>query len=277
MELAGRHVVVTGAASGIGRALARRIAAERPRAIVVADLDLDSAQAVAQEIGGLAVETDVSKEGEIRALIARARAAHGPIDVFCSNAGVPGPGGGPEAPDEEWQRTWEVNVMAHVWAARALLPEMLARGDGYLLSTASAAGLLTQVSALAYSATKHAAVAVAEWLAVTYGDAGIKVSCLCPQGVRTPMLDAALEDPIGAAPLLAGGLLDPEDVAEAVIAGIRDERFLILPHEAVARHMALKGAQPERWLNGMRRIVREARAAGEATAAGEPPATGELQ
>ena len=139
---------------------------------------------------------------------------------------------------------------------------MVARGDGYLLSTASAAGLLTQVSALAYSATKHAAVAVAEWLSINYGDAGIKVSCLCPQGVRTPMLDAALEDPIGAAPLLAEGVLEPDDVAEAVIAGIRDERFLILPHEAVARHMALKGAQPERWLRGMRRLVREARGAG---------------
>ena len=149
--------------------------------------------------------------------------------------------------------------MAHIWAARAVLPEMLDRGEGYLLSTASAAGLLTQVGAMAYSVTKHAAVAVAEWLAITYGDAGIKVSCLCPQGVRTPMLDAALEDPIGAAPLIAEGLLEPEDVAEAVVAGIRAEQFLILPHEAVSRHLALKASQPERWLKGMRRLVREAR------------------
>jgi NAD(P)-dependent dehydrogenase (short-subunit alcohol dehydrogenase family) len=261
VELADRHVVVTGAGSGIGRALARRMAAEGARAVVVADINGDAAERVAGEIGGLAIPTDVSRESAIQELVARARDAGGPIDLFCSNAGVPGPAGGPEAPDDQWQLTWQVNVMAHVWAARALLPEMVARGDGYLLSTASAAGLLTQVSALAYTATKHAAVAIAEWLAVNYGDAGIKVSCLCPQAVQTPMLDLALEDPVGAAPLLAGGVMEPDQVAEAVIAGIREERFLILPHEAVARHMALKAAQPERWLGGMRRIVREARAA----------------
>ena len=147
--------------------------------------------------------------------------------------------------------------MAHVWAARALLPEMVARGEGYLCSTASAAGLLTQVSALAYSATKHAAVAVAEWISINYGDAGIRVSCLCPQGVRTPMLDLALEDPVGAAPLLAEGLLEPEDVAETVVAGIREERFLILPHPVVADYMAVKATQNERWLRGMRRLIRE--------------------
>jgi NAD(P)-dependent dehydrogenase (short-subunit alcohol dehydrogenase family) len=204
----------------------------------------------------LAIKTDVGKEQEIQALVSQARAAHGPIDLFCSNAGVPGPGGGPEGPNDEWQLAWDVNVMAHVWAARALLPEMVARGEGYLLSTASAAGLLTQVGALAYSATKHAAVAVAEWLAITYGDAGIKVSCICPQGVRTPMLDLALEDPIGSAPLVREGLIDPEDVAAAVIDGVRDERFLILPHPQVAHHMAVRGSEPERWLRQMRRLVR---------------------
>jgi NAD(P)-dependent dehydrogenase (short-subunit alcohol dehydrogenase family) len=264
MELAGRHVIITGGAGGIGRALARASAAEGARAVVVADLDGQAAQAVAQEIGGLALETDVGQEEQIKALVVRAREANGPIDLFCSNAGIAGPGGGPEASDDQWQRTWETNAMAHVWAARALLPEMVARGEGYLLSTASAAGLLTQVSALAYSATKHAAVAIAEWLAINYADAGIKVSCLCPQGVRTPLLDLALEDPVGAAPLLAEGVLEPEDVAAAVIDGIREERFLILPHEAVARHMALKAAQPERWLSGMRRLVRQAREAGGA-------------
>jgi NAD(P)-dependent dehydrogenase (short-subunit alcohol dehydrogenase family) len=261
MELAGRHVVVTGAGSGIGHGLARRFAAEGARAVVVADLDLASAESVANEIGGLAVGTDVSQESEIQALIARAREVNGPIDLFCSNAGVAGPAGGPEGPDDEWQLTWDINVMAHVRAARALLPDMVDRGEGYLLNTASAAGLLTQVSALAYSATKHAAVAVAEWLAITYADAGIKVSCLCPQAVRTPLLDVALEDPVGAAPLLAGGVLEPADVAEAVVAGIREERFLILPHPEVAKFMALKGDQPERWLNGMRRLVRRARSA----------------
>ncbi len=260
MELAGKHVVVTGAGSGIGRACATRFAAEGAR-VVASDRDGDRVRAVAEAIGALPVAADVSRESEISGLIAAAQAEHGPIDLFFSNAGVPGPGGGPEAPDDELRRTWEINVMAHVWAARALLPGWVARGDGYLLSTASAAGLLTQVSAMGYSITKHAAVALAEWLSITYGDAGIKVSCLCPQGVRTPMLDVALEDPVGAAPLLAGGLLEPEDVAAAVVAGVRDERFLILPHEDVAKHMALKGAQPERWLSGMRRLVRQARQA----------------
>ena len=258
MELTDRHVVVTGAGSGIGYACARRFAAEGAR-VVVADVNFEPVKSLADEIGGLATQTDVSREVEIAELVARAREANGPIDLFFSNAGVGGPGGGPEAPDDELQRTWEINVMAHVWAARAVLPDMLARGEGYLLSTASAAGLLTQVSALAYSITKHAAVALAEWIAITYGDAGIKVSCLCPQAVRTPMLELALEDPVGAAPLLAGGLLEPDDVAAAVVAGLADERFLILPHEDVARFMAFKGAEPERWLKGMRRLVRDAR------------------
>jgi NAD(P)-dependent dehydrogenase (short-subunit alcohol dehydrogenase family) len=264
MELAGKHVVVTGAGSGIGKGLARRFASEGAAAVVVADLNRDNAEAVASEIGGLAVATNVSREADIHALVETARDANGPIDLFFSNAGVPGPGGGPgDGTNEEWQQTWEINTMAHVWAARAVLPEMLDRGEGYIASTASAAGLLTQVGALAYSVTKHAAVAVAEWLAITYGDAGIKVSCLCPQGVRTPMLDAALEDPIGAAPLIAEGLLEPEDVAEAVVAGIREEQFLILPHPKVADHLALKATQNERWIRGMRRLVRQARAAGE--------------
>jgi NAD(P)-dependent dehydrogenase (short-subunit alcohol dehydrogenase family) len=262
MELAGRHVVVTGAASGIGRAVALRFAAEGAARVVVADLDGERAQAVAAQAAGVAVaaEVDVGRGSELRRLIDHARQDGGPIDLFFSNAGVPGPPGGPEGSDADLQRTWEINVMSHVWAARALLPEMVSRGEGYLVSTASAAGLLTQVSALGYSMTKHAAVAVAEWIAINYGDAGVRVSCLCPQAVRTPMLDRALEDPIGAAPLLAGGLLEPEDVAVEVVKAIREERFLILPHEAVAHHMALKGAQPERWLNGMRRLVREARA-----------------
>jgi NAD(P)-dependent dehydrogenase (short-subunit alcohol dehydrogenase family) len=263
MELAGKHVIVTGAGNGIGRACALAFASEGAARVVVADLDFERAEAVAGEAGSAAVatEVDVSRETEIQRLVAEARQASGPIDLFFSNAGVPGPPGGPEAPDDELQLTWEVNVMAHVWAARALLPEMVERGDGYLVSTASAAGLLTQVSALGYSMTKAAAVSVAEWLAITYGDAGVKVSCLCPQAVRTAMLDRALEDPIGAAPLMAGGLLEPEEVAREVVRAIRDERFLILPHADVAHHMALKGAQPERWLKGMRRLVREARAA----------------
>jgi len=256
MELTDRHVVVTGAASGIGRALAQRFAAEGARAVVVADVNLDAARAVADEFGGLAIGFDASREEDIRALVTQATEANGPVDLFFSNAGVPGPNGGPDASDDEWELTWKVNVMAHVWAARALVPDMVARGEGYLCSTASAAGLLTQVGALAYSATKHAAVAVAEWLSITYGDDGIKVSCLCPQGVRTPMLDLALEDPVGAAPLVAEGLLEPEEVAEATVAGIREERLLILPHPAVADYMAIKATENERWLRGMRRLRR---------------------
>lgn len=258
MKLERAHVVVTGAASGIGRALATRFAAESARRVVVADRDLEGARAVADAIGGVAMEVDAGREDSIRALVEDATGAGGPIDVFVSNAGVPGPGGGPEGDDAEWDLTWRVNVMAHVWAARALAPEMAARGDGYLVSTASAAGLLTQVSALAYSVTKAAAVAVAEWLAVRYGDAGVKVSCLCPQGVRTPMLEMALEDPAGAAALGASDFLEPEDVAEAVVAGMREERFLILPHPEVARFVAFKAADPDRWLAAMRDLVRTA-------------------
>jgi NAD(P)-dependent dehydrogenase (short-subunit alcohol dehydrogenase family) len=196
----------------------------------------------------------------VRALIAAAQKANGPIDIFISNAGVPGGMGGPETSDADWDEAWRVNVMAHVWAARALIPGMLARGEGYLINTASAAGLLTQVSSLVYSVTKHAAVSLAEWLAIEYGEQGIRVSCICPQGVRTPMLDLAMEDPAGAAALTAGGLIEPEDVADAVVLGIAEERLLILPHENVAKFLAIKGSDPERWLKGMRRLVHEARA-----------------
>ncbi len=263
MELTGRHIVVTGGAGGIGRALVRRFAAEGARAVVVADRDLQGARAIAAEIGGgaLAVELDAGREDSVRELIATAGDAHGPIDIFVSNAGVGGAGGGPEAPDDAWDEAWRVNVMAHVWAARALLPQMRERGEGYLINTASAAGLLTQVSSLIYSVTKHAAVSLAEWMAIEYDDEGVRVSCICPQGVRTPMLDLAFEDAAGAAALTAGGLIEPEDVADAVVAGIREERFLILPHENVAEFMARKGTDPERWIRGMRRLVREARSA----------------
>jgi NAD(P)-dependent dehydrogenase (short-subunit alcohol dehydrogenase family) len=263
VELADRNVVVTGAASGIGRAFAERAAEERPRTLVLADLNLEAVEAVARETGAVAVQADVSREQDIVALVERARQEGGPIDLFYSNAGIAGPPGGPEAPDAELERTWKINLMAHVWAARAVLPEMVERGEGYLVSTASAAGLLTQVDALAYSVTKHAAVALAEWIAINYADAGIKVSVVCPLGVRTPMLEGAVErrSP-GAAALLADDLLEPSQVAETVIAGIREERMLILPHEKVAQYMALKGARHDRWLSGMQDLVRRARADG---------------
>jgi NAD(P)-dependent dehydrogenase (short-subunit alcohol dehydrogenase family) len=276
VELADRNVVITGAASGIGRALAERFAAERPKALILADLDGEAVEAVAREVGGVGVRTDVGREQDILALVDRAREAGGQVDLFFSNAGIPGPGGGPEAPDPDWDRAWRVNVMAHVWAARAVLPEMIERGEGYLASTASAAGLLTQAGAMVYSVTKHASVAVAEWLAITYADAGIKVSCLCPLGVRTPMLDDALEDTVGGAALMRDELLEPAEVAEVVVAGLRDERFLILPHPQVAKYTAFKGGDNERWLAGMRRMVRQARqrGAGERDAAGPGGAAG---
>jgi len=261
VEVTDRHIVVTGGAGGIGRALVRRFAAEGARALVVADRDLEGARSVAEELGALAVGFDAGQESSVRELIAEASEANGAIDIFVSNAGVPGAGGGPEAADEAWDEAWRVNVMAHVWASRALLPAMRERGEGYLINTASAAGLLTQVSSLIYSVTKHAAVSLAEWLAIEYHDEGVRVSCICPQGVRTAMLEKAFEDAAGAAALTAGGLIEPEDVADAVMAGIRDERFLILPHENVATFMARKGSDPERWIKGMRRLVREARSA----------------
>jgi NAD(P)-dependent dehydrogenase (short-subunit alcohol dehydrogenase family) len=260
VELTGRHIVITGAAGGIGRALARRFAEERPSALSLADRDLRGAGGIAAEVGGLPVELDAGSEASVRSLVQTATKAAGPIDIFISNAGVPGALGGPEAPDDAWDEAWRVNVMSHVWAARALLPEMVARGEGYLINTASAAGLLTQVSSLVYSVTKHAAVSLAEWLSIEYAEQGVRISCICPQGVRTPMLELAMEDAAGAAALTAGGLIEPEDVADAVVAGIAEERMLILPHENVAGFMALKGANPERWLKGMRRIVRDARA-----------------
>jgi NAD(P)-dependent dehydrogenase (short-subunit alcohol dehydrogenase family) len=267
MEVTDRTIVITGAGSGIGKALAERFAAEGPRALILADINEEGVEAVAASLGDIAtaVKTDVGQEREIVALAERAREFGGQIDLFCSNAGVPGPAGGPlEAPDEEWQRAWRINVMAHVWAARAVLPEMLERGDGYLVSTASAAGILTQVGAMVYSVTKHAAVATAEWLAITYGDAGIKVSCVCPLGVRTPMLDDALQETVGGAALMQDELLEASDVAEAVLAGIREERLLIFPHPQLAKYMAFKAGDNERWLQGMRRMVRGARDAGAA-------------
>ncbi|HEY2162034.1 MAG TPA: SDR family oxidoreductase [Solirubrobacteraceae bacterium] len=264
MELAGRNVVITGAGSGIGAALARRFAAESPKALVLADINAEGVEAVAQEVGGVAVQTDVGREEEIKRLIVRATEVGGPVDVFFSNAGIGGAHGGPEIPDEVWDRAWRINVMAHIWAARVLLPEMVERGDGYLVSTASAAGILTEVGTMVYSVTKHAAVSVAEWLSINYGDAGVKVSCLCPLGVRTPMLDGALEESTSGAALLRDDLLEPSEVAEVVVAGMRDEHFLIFPHPQVAKYMGFKGADNERWMAGMRRMVRQARGAGAA-------------
>ena len=257
MELAGKVVVVTGGASGIGRALCRRFVQEDAAGVVVADLNGADAISVAEELGdkALAVSTDVAREPDIFHLVDEAERRFGPVDLFCSNAGVGG-GGGIEAPDEDWDQTFRINTMAHVYAARAVLPSMLARGEGYLLNTASAAGLLTNLGNAQYTVTKHGAVALAEWLAITYGERGIKVSVLCPQGVRTPMLLGGLDadDPAAAMVLKSGGLIEPEDVAEAVVKGLRDESFLILPHPEVAEFYRRKADDPDRWIRGMRRI-----------------------
>lgn len=260
MEIEGRVVAVTGGASGIGRALCQRFASEGAAGVAVADLDGDGAAAVAASLERtgtrtIATRTDVGTEADVAALVERAERELGPIDLFCSNAGI-AISGGPEVPDDAWERIWAVNVMAHVHAARVLVPLMAARGGGYLLSTASAAGLLTNLGSAPYSVTKHAAVAFAEWLSITYADDGIKVSCLCPQGVRTPMLldGIAADDPAGSSVLAAGELLEPEVVAETVVDALREERFLVLPHPEVADYMRRRAADPERWLRSMRRM-----------------------
>lgn len=252
MEVRDKVVVVTGGASGIGLALCQRFAKEGARAVVVADLDADKTAAAAAGFGGLAVRTDVSKQAEVQALVDQATAAYGRIDLFCSNAGIISRTDADASP-ADWQRHWDVNLMAHVHAANAVLPQMLARGDGYLLQTASAAGLLSQVNAAPYSVTKHAAVAFAEWIAIAHGDAGIKVSCLCPQGVLTPMLLGAAVNS-GKRSFLQDGAVTPEALADAVIQGLRDERFLILPHAEVLTFWQRKTADVDRWLGGMRRL-----------------------
>jgi NAD(P)-dependent dehydrogenase (short-subunit alcohol dehydrogenase family) len=250
MHIIDRVVVVTGGASGIGRALARRFAAEGAKQVVVADRDGEGARAAAEEVGGVAYTVDVSREDEITRLIDIVEAEHGPIDLFCSNAGI-GIGGGAEAPDAAWQRIWEVNVMAHVWAARHLVPRMIARGGGYLMNTASAAGLLSQIGSAPYAVTKHAAVGLAEWLAITHGDDGIKVSVLCPQAVRTAMT-AGNEDGVAS----VDGMIEPEEVAEACVRAIEAEEFLILPHPEVLDYMRRKTSDYGRWIGGMRKLTR---------------------
>ncbi|HZC17057.1 MAG TPA: SDR family oxidoreductase [Caulobacteraceae bacterium] len=248
-----RIVVVTGAASGIGRALARRFAAEGARLVVCSDLDGEGARKVATEVGGIAFTTNVAHEADIQSLIETVEADHGPIDLFCSNAGI-GIGGGAEAPNEGWQRIWDINVMAHVWAARHLIPRMAARGGGYLLNTASAAGLLSQIGSAPYAVTKHAAVGLAEWLAITHGDQGIKVSVLAPQAVRTAMTAG---NPDGVASV--DGMIEPEAVAEACVRAIEAEDFLVLPHPEVLEYMRRKTADYNRWIGGMRKLNRRFR------------------
>jgi NAD(P)-dependent dehydrogenase (short-subunit alcohol dehydrogenase family) len=250
MKLKDKVAVVTGGANGIGRALCKRFAAEGARGVVIADFDIERAEQLAKEIDGLAIRTNVAIEADITNLVNRALEAYGAIDLFCSNAGIGTPGGSDE-PNEVWQHIWEVNVMAHIYAARAVLPSMLARGEGYIVATASAAGLLTQIGSAPYSVTKHAAVAFAEWLSITHGEAGINVSCLCPQGVNTDLLRQSAGGP---GDFLRAGALQPEDVADAVVKALDEERFLILPHPEVAEYFRRKATDYDRWIRGMRRL-----------------------
>ena len=263
MDVAGKVVVVTGGASGIGRAMARRFAEEGAAGVVIADLNGDGAHAVAEEIGSDAAAgaaCDVSRELEVSELLSLAEQRFGPVDVFCANAGI-GSASDEQASNEVWELEFGVNVLAHVIAARLLVPGWLERGSGCFVATASAAGLLTQVGAAPYSVTKAAAVAFADWLSVTYGDRGVQVHCLCPMGVNTNMLNAgAMADGEAlptAAVRFAGSVLEPEQVADEVVAAIRDGRFLILPHPEVLTFMQRKAGDRDRWLAGMRRLQAE--------------------
>jgi NAD(P)-dependent dehydrogenase (short-subunit alcohol dehydrogenase family) len=259
VEVPGAGVVITGAGHGIGRAMARRLAKEGAR-VVVNDLDAEAAATVADETGGYAAPGDAASERGVEALLSRAAAELGAIDAYFANAGVAA-GTGLDSAEDDWQRSFEVNVMAHVRAARTLVPQWLERGRGRFVATVSAAGLLTMLGGAPYSVSKHAALAHAEWLSATYGHRGITVQCICPQGVRTQMLADA--GPAGEV-LMAATALEPEDVADVVMDGLRDDRFLVLPHPEVADYYALRATETERWLAGMRKLQRRIDDAGPA-------------
>lgn len=250
MEIQGKVAVVTGGASGIGAGMAKRFAQEGARGVVVADVNLERAQGVADGIGAqaVAVRCDVSREADIQALVAATRERFGQVDIYFSNAGILGRMGGIELDDALWDSMWKIHGMAHVWAARALMPEMVARGEGYFLVTASAAGLLNIVETAPYGVTKHAAVAIAEWLRIAYGRKGVRVSCLCPQSVLTDMTAG------GTGSAGVNGVLTPEQVAEVVVQTMREEKFLALPHPEVAQYFQLKGQDYDRWLGGMQKL-----------------------
>jgi NAD(P)-dependent dehydrogenase (short-subunit alcohol dehydrogenase family) len=269
MEISGKVAVVTGGASGAGRALALGLAARRAAGVAVCDIDADGAAKVAAEIeagGGraLAVAADMTRESDVQALVARAEEAFGPVGLFFSNAGII-VAGGEEASDDAWSKIWAINVHSHVYVARAILPGMLARGEGYLVITASAAGLLTQLGSAPYAVTKHAAVAFAEWLSITYGDRGLRVSALCPQAFSSNLLATsrreAGEDALpetagtgGSAQAAVDGVLTSEQVAECALDGIAAEEFLMLPHPDVATYEQRRAGDRDRWIRGMRRL-----------------------
>jgi NAD(P)-dependent dehydrogenase (short-subunit alcohol dehydrogenase family) len=248
MDIRGKVAIVTGGASGIGAGLARRFATEGARGVIVADLNLERAEGVARDVGGVAMRCDVSREADIQTLVATTRERFGQIDIFMSNAGILGPMGGIELDDALWEKMWQVHGMAHVWAARAVVPEMVARGEGYFVVTASAAGLLNIVESAPYGVTKHAALGFAEWLRIAYGKRGLRVSCLCPQSVATDMTAN------GSGSAGINGVLTPEQVAGDVVAAMRDEKFLVLPHPEVAKYFLNKAQDYDRWLGGMQKL-----------------------
>lgn len=251
MNLKDKVIVVTGGAHGIGAAMCRRFAAEQPRGIVVADIDMTSAEQVSQEVNGIAVQCDVANEADVQSLAGRARSEFGAIDLFCSNAGIVYKNAA-DSLHEDWDKIWRINVLGHVYAARAVVPDMLARGSGYLLQTASAAGLVSQLATVTYAVTKRAVISFAEWLSIAFHDRGIRVSCLCPLGVSTEMVDG--DDNFSR--FLQMTAVSPEQVAEDVVAGLESEQFLILPHPEVGQQLQRKGEDYERWLRDMRRLRR---------------------
>lgn len=255
MELQGKTIVITGGGSGIGAAMAARFIEEKPAQVVVVDINRDNAAAIASELGCVAMAADVAKEADIARVIEQTENQVGPIDLFCSNAGV-GLGATLDSDNSEWQASWDINVMPHIYAARHLVPRMVARGGGYFLNTSSAAGLLNQIGGAAYATTKHAAVGFGEWLAIHHAHQGIKVSMLCPQAVRTAMTTADLNnDSIAAASV--DGMMEPEQLADIVVEQLREEPFLILPHDEVLEYMRRKTADYDRWLGGMNRLMQK--------------------
>ena len=249
MELADRVVLVTGGANGIGRALCLRIARERPRGIVIADVDLDAAKLVAESVGGLAVECDVSCEASVQSAVEQTRQRFGPVDVLVSNAGITIKGGF-DTPDDQWARLWQTNLMSHVYFARAVVPGMIERGAGAFVITASAAGLLTEIGSAAYSVTKHGAVAFAEWLSVNYRKSGLRVVCLCPAGVSTNFLDD--NDPVHQ--FLHYRSVTPDHVADCVVEAVQAERFLVLPHPEVGEFFQFKTQDYDKWLHNFAHV-----------------------
>ena len=251
MEIKNKKVVVTGAASGIGKELCIAFQRHGAASICAVDVNLDGAQETAQQISGMSLFANVAKEEDIKNVVEETTKEFGGIDIFCSNAGIGGLPGFFESETTDWQKIWEINVQAHIHAAKHVLPQMLERGEGYLVNTSSAAGLLTQLGASSYAVTKAAAVSFAEWIKITYGEKGIGVSCLCPQAVKTAMTAG------GAGVAGVDGMMEPDAVAECVIKAINEEKFLVLPHQEVSEYVMRKGNDRDRWIKGMQRLQKQ--------------------